>query len=226
MSPFLATVMALGGIAAVESLMHGMVNLSADFLLLVVFACVAAPHTLNLGHNARISTLQPCMLAAIVLFGVKEAVLLAAVSMTYFWIVGRPRVPAYKAVFNLCDFVLSAWIGGQVFFHVGGRLGDVSSPESLLGLLLATLAFFVVNTGLVSIAVGLEQKIRPFRVWYEKYSWTLNTQLAGGSLVILVGILRQSFGAQVFFLVLPFCIMTYHFYKTYFPSASQQAHRT
>ncbi len=226
MSPFLVTVMTLGGLAAVQALMHGMISLSADFLLLVVFACIAAPHTLNLGHNARISTLQPFMLAAIVLFGVKEAMFLAAVSMTYFWLVGRPRVPAYKALFNLCNFVLSAWLGGQVFIWAGGRLGDVSSPASLLGLLLATLSFFAVNTSLVSIAVGLEQRIAPFRVWYEKYSWTLNTQLAGGSLVILVGMLRQSFGAQVFFLVLPFCIMTYHFYKAYFPRASQRAHRT
>jgi len=28
--------------------------------------------------------------------------------------------------------------------------------------------------------------------------------------------LRQNFGAWVFFLVLPFCIMSYHFYKAYF----------
>ena len=41
MIPFLATVLALGGLAAVESLMHGVTNLSADFLLLVVFACIA-----------------------------------------------------------------------------------------------------------------------------------------------------------------------------------------
>lgn len=226
MTPFLATVLTLGGIAAAEALMHGLPTLSADFLLLVVFACIAAPHTLNLGHNARVSTLQPFMLAAIVLFGVREAMLLAAVSMVYFWIVGRPRVPAYKALFNVCNFVLAAWLGGQVFYRTGGRLGDVSSPQSLLGLLLATLAFYVVNTGLVSIAVGLEQKIHPFRVWYEKYSWTLNTQLAGGSIVILLGMLRQNFGAQVFFLILPFCIMTYHFYKAYFPRAAQTAHKT
>src|SRR5437899_4972164 len=156
MSPFLVTIMTLGGLAAVQALMHGMISLSADFLLLVVFACIAAPHTLNLGHNARISTLQPFMLAAIVLFGVKEAMLLALVSMTYFWLVGRPRVPAYKALFNLCDFVLAAWLGGHVFFRAGGHLGDVTSPASLLALLMATLTFFVVNTGLVSIAVGLE----------------------------------------------------------------------
>jgi len=58
MTPFLATVLALGGLAAAQSLMGGMVNLSADFLLLTVFACIAVPHTLNLGHNARISTLS------------------------------------------------------------------------------------------------------------------------------------------------------------------------
>jgi hypothetical protein len=226
MSPFLATVLALGGLAVIESLMHGMISLHADFLLLLIFACIAAPHTLNLGHNANISTLQPFILTALVLFGVREAVILAAVSMTYFWIAGRPRGPAYKAGFNIADFVLSAWIGGQVFIRAGGRLGDVSSPASLLGVLLATLAFFVVNTSLVSIAVGLEQGIHPFRVWYEKYSWTLNTQLAGGSLVILVGILRQNLGPQVFILVLPFCITTYYFYKAYFSRALDRGHKT
>ncbi|HXH28474.1 MAG TPA: hypothetical protein VNL37_05475 [Candidatus Polarisedimenticolia bacterium] len=226
MGTFLATVMGLGGLAALQSLLSGPVTLSADFLLLVVFACLAAPHTLNLGHNARISTLQPFLLAAIVLFGVKEATIVAAVSMTYFWIVGRPRLAPHKALFNLCNFVLSAWAGGQVFFLAGGRRGDVTSPESLVGLLLTVLTFFVINTGLVSIAVGIEQRIDPFRVWYEKYSWTLNTQLAGGSLVILLGMLRRSLGAQVLFLVIPFCIMTYHFYKAYYAKTSDKSHRT
>jgi len=226
MTPFLATILTLGGLAVLDTLLHGVGPLSADFLLLVVFACIAAPHTLNLGHNARLSTLQPFMLAAIVLFGVKEAMLLAAISMTYFWIVGRPRVPAYKALFNLCDFVLAAFLGGQVFFRAGGHLGDVASPDSLVALLLAILAFFIVNTGLVSIAVGLEQHISPFRVWYEKYSFTLNTQIAGGSLVILLGILRQSFGTQILFLLLPFAIMSYHFHQAYFQKAAHKAHKT
>ena len=226
MSGFLAAVLTLGGLAALEGLMQGMFSLSADFVLLVVFACVAAPHTLNLGHNARISTLQPFLLAAIVLFGVRQAMFLAAVSMTYFWIVGRPRLQAHKGLFNLCNFVLSAWLGGHVYELSGGRVGDVTSPESLVALLLCVLTFFVVNTGLVSVAVGLEQKIDPFRVWYEKYSWTINSQLAGGSLVILIGMLRQHYGVQVFFLVVPFCIMSYHFYKAYFPRTVQKAHKT
>ena len=226
MSAFLALIMTFGGLAAVESLMHGALTLSPDFLLLAVIACIAAPHTLNLGHNARISTLQPFMLAAIVLFGTREAMLLAAVSMLYFWAVGRPRVPAHKALFNLCNFVLSAWMGGHAFDAVGGVRGDVTSAQSLVALLLTVLTFFVVNTSLVSIAVGLEQRISPFRVWYEKYSWTINSQLAGGSLVILIGMLRQHFGLQVVFLFVPFSVMTYHFYKAYFPRAAQKAHRT
>ena len=226
MSVFLAAVLTLGGLAALEGLMHGVFSLSADFLLLVVFACVAAPHTLNLGHNARISTLQPFLLGAIVLFGVREAMLLGAISMIYCWIVGRPRLKARKGLFNLCNFVLSAWLGGHVYTLSGGRVGDVSSRESLVALLLCVLTFFVVNTGLVSIAVGLEQKIDPFRVWYEKYSWTINSQLAGGSLVILVGTLREHYGFQVLFLVVPFCIMSYHFYKAYFPKAALKAHKT
>jgi hypothetical protein len=226
MTPFLATVMALGVAAAVESFLHGVMRLSPDFVLLLVVACVAAPHTLNLGHNARISTLQPFMVAAIVLFGTTEAMVLAAVCMTYFWIVSRPRLAVHKGLFNLCNFVLSAWLGGNVFYRLGGRTGDVASPEALLALLLTVLAFFAVNTGLVSIAVAMEQRVSPARVWYEKYSWTINSQLAGGSLVILLGMLRKSFGLQVMFLIVPFSLMCYHFYKAYFHRASQRSHRT
>src|SRR5260221_5276059 len=128
MTPFLAVVATLGGMAALESLMHDMHAMSADFLLLLVFACVAAPHTLSLGHSARISTLQPFMLSAIVLFGVKEAVLLAAISMGYFWMVGRPRLSPAKMVFNMCNFVLAAWLGGHVFYCAGGRPGGLAFP--------------------------------------------------------------------------------------------------
>ena len=95
-----------------------------------------------------------------------------------------------------------------------------------MALLLTALTFFAVNTALVSVAVGLEQRISPFRIWYEKYSWTLNTQLTGASVVILLGILRKTLGTQVLFLIVPFCVMCYHFYKVYFSRASQRAHRT
>jgi len=201
-------------------------RLDPDFLLLLVFACIAAPHTLNLGQNARISTLQPFILAAIVLFGATQAVALAAVSMTYFFIVSRPRSPLHKAAFNLCNLGLAAWLGGIVFYASGGRTGDVNSPASLVALLLAVLVLFAVNTGLVSVAVGWEQKIPPFRVWYEKYSWTITGQLAGGSLVVLLGMLRRHLGTEVLFLCVPFCIMSYHFYKAYFHTASRETHRT
>src|SRR2546425_8557805 len=129
MTPFLATVLTLGGLAVLDTLLHGIGPLSADFLLLLVFACVAAPHTLNLGHNARLSTLQPFLLGAIVLFGVREAMLLAVVSLAYFWVVGRPRLELHKGLFNLCNFVLSAWLGGHVYYLSGGGVRRGGSPS-------------------------------------------------------------------------------------------------
>lgn len=201
-------------------------SLGTDFLLLLLLACVAAPYAIHLGHNARISTLQPFLLGAIVLFGTREAVVLAAVSMTYFWLAARPRVPAHKALFNLGNFMLSAWLAGQAFVAAGGRRGDVSSPASLLALLVTVLVFFVVNSGLVAAAVGIELRISPFRVWYEKYSWTVSSQLAGGSLVIVLGVLWEGLGARTLFLTVPFCVVTYHFYKAFFARACESSHLT
>src|SRR6185503_13588360 len=91
MTIFLAILGIVSGLATVEGLLQGLPPLTADYLLLIVFACVAAPMNLDLGHNARISTLQPLMLAAIALFGIREAILLSAISKAYFWAVGRPR---------------------------------------------------------------------------------------------------------------------------------------
>ena len=201
-------------------------TLGSDFYLLLILACVAAPCTLHLGHSARISTLQPFLLTAVVLFGTRPAVLLAAVSMTYFWIVTRPPMETHKALFNLGNFVLSTWIAGRLFIAAGGRQGDVTSPDSLLALLLTVLAFFAVNSGLVAIAAGIEHGVSPFRLWYEKYSWTVSAQLAGGSLVILLGICWQSLGAMVVFLTVPFCVLTYHFYRLFFAQASERSHLT
>ncbi len=226
MSAFLAAVVALGGIAALESLMHGVLTLSAELLLITVLACITAPHCLELGHNARIATLHPFLIAAIVLFGIREAMIVAAVSMTYFWIVSRPRSAPHKALFNLCNYVLATWLAAHVYYGTGGLAGDVTSPASLTSMLYAVLTFFAINTGLVSLAVGLEQRINPFRIWYEKYSWTLNSYLVGGSVVILVGMLRERLGAQALFLFLPVCLLLYHFYKVFFVRAAHRAHRT
>jgi hypothetical protein len=199
---------------------------NTDFVLWVILACIAAPHTLNLGHNARISTLQPFVLGAVALFGTGNALVLSAVSMTYFALVSRPRPPLYKNLYNLGNMLLATGAAGAVFYKFGGRTGDLGSSAALGALFLAVVAFFLVNTGLVALAVGLEGRIDPFRVWFEKYSWTISAQLAGGSLVILVGMLRQRLGAQVFFLAAPFCILSYQFYKVYFSKATRAAHRT
>ena len=226
MSAFLATIVTLGGIAAFESMMHGVGTLSTEFLLITVLACIAAPHTLDLGHHARIATLHPFLIAAIVLFGIREAMLVAAISMIYYWIVSRPRMAPTKALISFCNHVLAVWIAGHVYYLAGGRTGDVTSPASLGALLYALLTFFFINTGLNSVTVGLDQRVNPFRVWYEKYSWTLNSYLVGGSAVILVGMLWDRLGVQGLFLILPVCLLLYHFYKAFYVRASHRAHRT
>ena len=226
MTVLMATVMALSGVASIESLLYGMTGVSAEFLLLLVVACVAAPHSLNLGQNARISTIQPFMLVAIVLFGVRETVFLAAICLFYFSIVSRPRATLFKSIFNMGNYIVSGWISAHVFLAAGGRLGDVSSAESLVALLATTVTFFMINTWLVAVAIALEQKLNPFRVWFEKYSWTLSTYLAGASLVILVGMVRDSYGPRALFLIAPFCVMIYHYYRVYYDRASTGVHRT
>ena len=40
------------------------------------------------------------------------------------------------------------------------------------------------------------------------------------------GTFGSAAGLVVFFLIVPFCLMSYHYYKAFFPKAVQRAHKT
>ena len=226
MKSYLTTVLLVCSAAVFESFRHGMEGFGAEYLLLLIIASVATPHSINLGHEARISTVQPLILLAIVLYGTGEAMFMAAVCMTYYWIVCRPRPKPHQAVFNIANYVLCGWLGGHAYLAAGGRPADVTSMQSLLALLVTVALIFLLNTALVSIAVSLDRRINVFTVWYEKYSWTFSSYLAAASFVIVAILLRDSVGTVGVFVVLPFCVLIYHFYRVYFPRAAAGNHRT
>ena len=102
------------------------------------------------------------------------------------------RVPLHKVVFNAAQLVITVAATGWVYGLLGGRwgIGPENSVASLgaadLGrILVSGTVYFVVNTGLVSGAIGTGEGISPLRVWQVNYLRTAPLFLA----VLPVGVL-------------------------------------
>src|SRR5690242_14461400 len=93
--------------------------------------------------------------SSVLLFGPEVgAVTLALDSLVLAW---HRRLPVDKAAFNFGTLTFAVWLSGTLFFHVSGAapLFGNGGPTAALILPLALCAatYFLVNTGLIAIAI-------------------------------------------------------------------------
>ncbi len=122
------------------------------------------------------------------------------------------RVPTYKLAFNTFQFVLTVGIAGLVFQWTGGIVGSPNFGLFVIPLVLCALAYFLVNTTTISIAIGLYERTSPFRSWTANYKWMVINYLAlgvFGLLMTLIYLKIGSWGAGLF--LVPLLLARYVF---------------
>jgi putative nucleotidyltransferase with HDIG domain len=157
-------------------------------------------------------------IAAAVLFGPSMGAITAAldalVLSSQFSVTRRT---AYRISFNMAVSAIAIWLASQVFFALAGDRTDLDSPFAavwLVGpLVLLGAVNYVVNVGLVSMAVSLERRLPMFTVWRDHFLGLWITHF-GGVLaavpLILWQLLRPSPGVlAILVLVVPLPILLY-----------------
>jgi diguanylate cyclase (GGDEF)-like protein len=146
-------------------------------------------------HDQRqeITTSTTFVFALLLMFGLAPAVfaqgVASVVSDEY------RRVPWWKAAFNLSQYSLAWLAAGVVLDGVAGSL-DFAQPDSfgtqqLLGIVLSGLAFFVVNTELVGIALALVTGVSIWRHFRSDLGFYALSAAVLLSLAPLVAILAE-----------------------------------
>ena len=85
-------------------------------------------------------------------------------------------------------------------------------PGDIANLLISGIAYFLVNTGSISIVIGLEQGLSPLRVWQVNFMWTIFHLLAllpFGALLAVVYFAAGPWGILLFFI--PLLLARYSF---------------
>jgi signal transduction histidine kinase len=154
------------------------------FLLLTV--CVTSAWKVNLpislSSGSTLSVSYAANLMALLLLGPRAAVAIGAVGAWVQCTVNvKRRYPLYRTAFSVAAEVVTMAVAGAAYRALGGGSAPFDVPALLKPVVGAIAAYFVCNTGLVAIAIGLTTGRAPLRVWREEFLWSATSFVVAGS---------------------------------------------
>ena len=174
----------------------------------------------RIGHNTESLTFSElCMILAIVLVPLPHAVLIATACSVVFDV--ARRISPLKATYNAANFALAMTCAGVVANEVAhGELAR-TSWSSILGLLLGTFVFVVLNSGGVAVAVSLAQRVPLAGVYRDGLALRLSLAGANALVAVLVVVLAD-WSPETLFMLPPVLAAMYASYRGYLAAAHER----
>jgi putative nucleotidyltransferase with HDIG domain len=157
-------------------------------------------------------------IAAAVLFGPSVGAITAALDgLVLSYQFSATRRTAYRVLFNIAVSAVSIWVAAQAFFAVAGDKADIDGPFAAVRLVAPLVLLgavnYLVNVGLITMAVSFERRLPMFIVWRDHFIGLWVTHF-GGVLaaipLVLWQLLRPEPGViAILILVVPLPILLY-----------------
>jgi putative nucleotidyltransferase with HDIG domain len=156
-------------------------------------------------------------IAAAVLFGPSAGAVTAALDgLVLSYQFGHTFQTAYRVLFSVATSAISIWLAAQLFFALAGTQIALSSPWAVVRAvsLLALFAGvnFLMNTGLIALAVSLERRASLYEVWRDHFLGLWVTHFGGVLATVPLFMLRslRPLGAiEILVLIFPLPIILY-----------------
>lgn len=190
------------------------------WLWLAVLTVLTGSFTVKIpGLVARLSVSEPFVFAATFLFGPSVGAVTAALDA---FIISLWLLPNLKTVhrisFNVSVLIISIWISSQLFFLLAGI--DPRNPvyESLatfiLPLYVFTVSCFVLNSGLIALALAFERRQSAFTIWRQQFLWLSLNYFGGASVAALLVLYAKEIDLAVLGIIIPLLILSYLTFRT------------
>jgi hypothetical protein len=132
----------------------------------------------------------------------------------------RKRPVLIQALFNMATLVTS--ITGCYFVAHAVAPGD-NLPVLLA---VAVCAYFILNTGMVSLVLSLTEEQSFTAVWRQCYLWSFPYYLAGSVIAGAITMSSRTIGWKPSLLMLPMMYMIYSYYRLYLLQDANEGPRT
>ena len=162
-----------------------------QWFILAALTLVRGSATITLpSAYPSVSASETFVFTAVLLYGPAAGTIIVALDalVISFWISKR-RSEVHRALFNISAPAVSVWCAAQLFFYVAKIAPLIKEPSPsyaiLPSLIVFALAYFSLNSWLITFVIALEKRLNPFKVWTSNFLWMSLNYFAGASIAFL-----------------------------------------
>lgn len=197
-------------------------------LLLLSWATATVKISLPLSKSgSSLSLAYTAAFTAMLVLGVEVAVLIAVTSG---WIQCSFRTkaanPLHRTLFSMASLGQSVLGAGLVYEWL--RLGHDDALLGLVGpVVVATVAYFFLNTAQVALAVAFSTRQSPWAVWHENFLWSAPSYFIGSAIAsAAAGLLQHEQYAWGVLVAAPPLYLVHRGYRIYLDRISDEQRRS
>src|SRR4029079_662352 len=221
---YIAAVVITGAFMVIRSFVQLYVhNIGWSWTILALLTLVSGSATVNLpALPATVSVSETFVFTSVLLFGPAAGTLTVALDalIISFWSF-RKGHSNYKILFNVCAVSLTLWIASHIYFALSpyGPLSyiaeqSISIRAILWPLLVFTLAYYAINTWLITIAIALERRASPLRIWRENFVRLALNYFGGASVAALLVSYTRDLDYTYLVIIVPLLVVLYFTFST------------
>jgi putative nucleotidyltransferase with HDIG domain len=191
-----------------------------QWLLVALLTLISGSANIKLpGVPAHISVSESFLFSAVLLFGPSAGVVIAVIDALIIIVkITRRGSPLEQILFNLTAPALSLWLAANLFYLAAGVPPLVHHPSHIsvlvLPLLLFTIVYFCLNSGLVACAVAFQSRQPAFAVWREHFVWLSLNFFGGASLAALLVVSTTTLDWTYLAVTVPLLLIFYMMFRT------------
>lgn len=198
-------------------------NIGWSWTILALLTLVSGSATVHLpALPAIVSVSETFVFTSVLLFGPAAGTLTVALDalVISFWS-HRKGHPKYKILFNLCAVSLALWFASHLYYLLSPYeplyyIKDKSIRlQSLLWPLLAfTIAYYGLNTWLVTLAIAFERRVSPLKIWLDNFIWIALNYFGGASVAALLVSYTRDVDYTFLIIIVPLLVVLYFTFST------------
>ena len=218
---YVAAVVGVGLAAAIHSIaaLFGS-PIPPEWFALAALTLLTGSFTIKVPSiSSRISVSETFVFASVLLFGAAAGTLtvLLETLVISLWVKRESRT-LYRALFNVAAPAVSIWISATLFFSFSSiqPYSVHSSPLAALffPLSILTVIYFLLNSWLVAIALGLERQQSPLDIWWKNFTWLSVNYFSGASVAALIVTYTSRFDVSTLIIIVPLLVISYLTFRT------------
>ncbi|MCC7415503.1 MAG: HD domain-containing protein [Acidobacteria bacterium] len=218
---YVTSVVALGAATLSYSIRHLYLEpIGSQWFIIALLTLLTGSFTVKIpSTNASLSVSETFVFAAVLLFGPAAGavtVLLECLTIL-FWMTSDGR-SIQRILFNMAAPAIAIFASGSMFYWLSGIAPYSERATSLHGLFLPlvvfVIAYFLLNSWLVAIALGFETGCSPFQLWWTHFTWLSVNYFSGASVAALIVTYSNELDFSTLALIVPLLVISYLTFRT------------